>query len=481
MIFTEFCFKVLKLQLTRGQYALARVAFDNRNPETPLERELFGDVVSIPPSARDTIILRCGRGSGKSLLSAAWVIFACVTGDVSACGPGDEATGVIIAPTRDLAKIAFSAGSALIRGSSFLKPMIVSDTSDSITLRRPDGKRVVFRTTAKSSRGTATRGRSYVSVLFDESEFLPQTSGDSVIQDTDLISAVRPRMLPGSKLILASTPWPARSFTADTFESSFGKPLHALAARATTLQLRDNLDRLIKARDEELARDSNNALREFDCVLTDAEGCFFEVTLIDKAVSDEVRGSRVHASVGIDLAFRSDSSALVVVERQAGKVVVVDQLMVQPRNKSPLVPSEVLAEFAAKSVSYNAKNLMSDWHYVESAREHCADYGIDLLTGPTNTKEREKSFVYVRELLREGKLVLPRYNNLLGQLKSVLVAPKPGGGLSITLPRRTGAGHADLVSALVLACWHDRRFGPVTKEKQKAQLPIGIRTKHVFR
>lgn len=480
MKFTEFCFKILKLSLTRGQFALARVAFDGGNPESTLEHEFFGDAVSIPEGARSTIILRCGRGSGKSLLAAARVIYSLVYGDVSKVGPGDEPCGIVIAPTRDLAKIAFNAGSALIRGNSLTRKMIVSDTADSITLKRPDGSKVVFRVVAKSAKGTATRGRSFVAVLFDESEFLP-ANGEAAVLDSDLVSAVRPRMLPGAQLILASTPWPAKSFTADTFDSNFGKPTVAIAARATTLQMRDFPAHLVKVRDEEIARDPNNALREFDCIITDAQGCFFEASNIDRAVSQVVRITRTKASVAIDLAFKSDSSAFVAVERQGDKLVVVDTIMRSPKANKPLIPSEVIGEFAHKAASFKVKHIMSDSHYIETAREHAGKQGIELILGPVSAGERERSFVYVRELLREGKLLIPENPGLISQLKSVLCAAKPGGGLAIMLPRRAGSGHADLVSALILACWNDRKHGPLLKASTKSDIPKGVKTRYAWK
>ena len=62
--------------------------------------------------------------------------------------------------------------------------------------------------------------------------------------------------------------------------------------------------------------------------------------------------------------------------------------------------------------------------------------------------------------MHEGRIKLPKNPRLIRQLKEVVAKPTPGGGLSITSPRRKGAGHGDLVSALVLAIWEAKRAVP---------------------
>jgi hypothetical protein len=47
--------------------------------------------------------------------------------------------------------------------------------------------------------------------------------------------------------------------------------------------------------------------------------------------------------------------------------------------------------------------------------------------------------------------VLPNLPLLLTPLKETTVRPLPGGGLSITHPRRSGKGHGDAAAACVLA------------------------------
>lgn len=478
--FTRFAERVLRLRLTRAQYVVARVAFDGVDPkdldggDRELAMEIFAiPLETVPAGARRTHVWRFGRSSGKSLLAAARVVHRMLVADLSRCGPGDQPTALVIAPEKHLAQIAFRAGKALLHGSPELVPLIVRETAETITIRRPDGLLATFMVVPKSQGGRAARGRSLIEVLFDESEFMPAANPAAAIQDAEVIDAVYPRLLPGGEAILASTPWPAISRTASVFEANYGKPSTALAARGATLLLRNNDPQTIADRDAMMAENPHKALREYDCIITDAEGGFFESTAIDRAKAGSVTPQRHHASSGIDLAFRSDASALVVLERQGDKLVEVHTEMVVPKPDAPLKPSVIVGSFAAAARSFGCRELVADGHYIESAREHAAGSGVSVVSAPSGPGAKEQSFLYVRDLLREGLLVLQDVR-LIAQLKSVLGIPQPGGGIRIVLPRRSGAGHADLVSALVVACAYDRRHGPLLRKGAVPEIPQAV-------
>jgi hypothetical protein len=68
--------------------------------------------------------------------------------------------------------------------------------------------------------------------------------------------------------------------------------------------------------------------------------------------------------------------------------------------------------------------------------------------------------MFVRGLLRTGKLKIHAVPRLIAQLRAVSSTPIAAGGIRITSPRRVGQAHGDIVSALVLGCWAAKEGEP---------------------
>ena len=477
--FTQFAKTVLNLKLSEGQRTYCKVAFDGIDPidlegkEKEVALTIFGGVERIPPESRRQFVLRFGRTSGKSLLCAAYGIYQLMTADLSGCGPGDKAAVVVISFRLEEAGIILNIARALVNESPRLRSTLVQTLGDRFVLQRYDGRRVTFKTAPKSQGGAAARGLSLILLILDESEFVgTRTTGTAVLTDTNVISGAMPRVIDSGALILASTPWPATSETSRLFDLNYANPKTALCALAPTLAIRGDVPEVVARVARERIRDARNALREYDCIIADAEGLFFEQSTIEAAAQTPIVARRMKATAGIDLAFRGDSSAEVIIERQDEKVVVVFMNVLAPRSDRPLVPSEVMAQFAKDAAEYNCREIAADVHYLETAREIAAKQGLQVVSGPAGPGI-VKMFLYMRTLLREGKLILPNDQRLLGQLKSVQSSALPAGGISIALPRVQGSGHCDLVSALLAAISHDLRYGRLTTEDLKAPLTAG--------
>ncbi len=464
--FAEFCHRVLDLRLTTGQRAIALVTFDGKTPcelegkEREVAITAFGELEEIPAVARRVVVLRCGRASGKSTLAAAFAIYRLVTADLSGCGPHDLAAVLVTTPTRGLAVEMVRAARVLVDRVPALRAMVTASTSNGFVLRRQDGRMVTFKAVPKSRGGASARGTSIITAILDEAEFLPnEESANAPVRDSDLIAGMMPRLIGGGCLLLMSTPWPIVSATSELFDRNFTAPSTALCARAPTLLMRDN-DPIIAAMvASERERDELNAAREYDCAVVAAGALFFDPALIARAVSTvqivPQRGSWVRASAAVDLGFRIDPSALVVTQWQDGRLVVVHLEEMRPRPGAPLVPSEVIVRFAQTARDLGATFLVADHHYIESAREHSARVGLQVQAGAGGLRGKEQSFVALRDMFREGRIVIPNDARLISQLRSVTSRALPGGGLAITSPRRAGQ-HGDLISALVLAAFSAR-------------------------
>jgi hypothetical protein len=479
MCFTLFCERVLNLRLTAGQRILSKVVFEGIDPldlpadEQPLALEMLGGVQRIPKSARSVLVLRLGRWSGKSTLCAAHGIYRMLVGDVSMCGPGDTPGVIIISPRLKTSRIILRMAKAMVLASPHLAPMVTKANADSFSIRRWDGIEANFICAPKSKGGESARGLTILEIVFDESEFICAAGADASVSDKDILAGVMPRVFGAA--IFASTPWPAESVTANLFDRNYGIPTDALAVRASTVLMRDHDPRIILRIEAERERDANNAIREYDCLPADVEGLYFESSAIEAAVSPFTSSHRRNSSCGIDLAFRSDSAAILVTERQGDKLAIVHTNVLVPERDKRLVPSAVCTTFAEAARGYGCLTMTADSHYIETAREAATASRMTVLEGPSMTGDKDESWLYLRNLFREGRVLLRSEDeDLVKQLKSILAKPMPGGSLKAISPRRTGHGHCDLVAALVNAAWADRRHGAF--EPEKTSFPFAIDT-----
>lgn len=157
-------------------------------------------------------------------------------------------------------------------------------------------------------------------------------------------------------------------------------------------------------------------------------------------------------SAGVDLGFKSDHSALVVVGRMGERFTVGEVVEQKPERGKPLVPSKVVDAFADVLKRYGIREVAGDAHYAESARELFAAREIRLVDAPGGNEGKVSSYLALKALLAEGCIRIDQ-PQLRRALKGIVRRAQPGGTIEIRQPRKRGAGHADAVSALVLAVW----------------------------
>jgi hypothetical protein len=467
--FHQFCEQVLNLKLTAGQRVVAKVAFgdsdpvDLEEPERSLAIEMFGGIERITDhSVRKYVLLRLGRGSGKTTLCAAYSIYEAVTHNVSKCGPGDVPYVITIAPDKETAKLSIRMAREMVRGSRHLERLVVSDSDHLISLRRPDGRMVRIEAFAASRGGSAVRGRTIISFLLDEAEFFTSNGEgrEYSVNDKDIFRALKPRLLNDGRGMLVSTPWPTETLMGELFDDNWGRPKTAVAVKATTLQVRGD-DADVRAMvEDELKKDPENARRELFCELDGLYGGeFFDVSSLQTSFVQEDSfpipfNPKWPVAVGCDFGFTRDSSAVVVVQHdgQYYRLVYAEEL--RPRPGSPLKPSAVVERFAAVAKRYGCSAVVADGYYREAIYEHLTKHNIGLVDAPAGTKGKAETFQRTRAVLHEGRIRIPDVTigrRMVQQAKMVSSRPAPGGTVTIKIPRKIGMGHGDIVSAWVLA------------------------------
>jgi hypothetical protein len=460
--FVRFAGAVLGLKLTAAQRVLAKVAFDSVDPERldgeerELARVMFA-VDTVPELARRLLVLRLGRGSGKTTLAAAYALYVMLFGDVSACGPGDVPVVVTVSPTKRTAGISVRMGRELVRGVPALERLVDSETTEGFTIRRSDGRLVQFAVFAASRGGASARGLSILTFILDEAEFFA-SADEFTVNDRDVFRALIPRLK--GKGIFIGTPWPVPTLMGELFDQNFGNPTTALAAKAPSMMMRPDDADLAAAVAMERARSPEDAAREFDCDVTGIAGSslLFDVSALDECKDPTIvmperalPGARVGA--GVDLGLARDSAALVVSGKAETLVRILSVTELRPQRGAPLKLSEVIATFAETTRRYQISRWCADSYVREPAREYTDCLGIAIHPAPTEQSARADTWLHAKKLVLEHRLRLPPPPcPLLAQLKTVIAKPTNGGAIAITIPRRRDVGrHGDLAAAAILS------------------------------
>jgi hypothetical protein len=154
--------------------------------------------------------------------------------------------------------------------------------------------------------------------------------------------------------------------------------------------------------------------------------------------------------IGLDTGFRRDPSAGVIVRTNGGAIEIAEVIEIRPAKGERLVPSKVIAQLNERAQYHSCTYAVVDQFYVESVREHMK---VSLREAPGGAVGKAETHVAVRTLFNEGRIrISAKHTRLMQQLREIVSRPLPGGGLSITSPRRGGA-HGDIASAAILAIW----------------------------
>lgn len=286
---------------------------------------------------------------------------------------------------------------------------------------------------------------------------------------TEVLRSVRPAMVTQKNAheFLFSSPWS----TLDAHHEAFseGDTDDQLVAYAPTWIANPTVTEEDTKR---LEKDEPTRLREYGAIPMGAgESGMFDHGAIDAAA---LRGKDLTmplvaapgtvVTAGGDLAFERDCASLAIAHRvgawndDASRYTIADLLQKRPRPSEPLMPGEVIEEFAAKLKWHHCGWMMADGHYRMSAVEHLQKHHLTFADAPEGQRGKAESYVRLRVVLHGGRLTIPGNADIVKQLKEVTSKPTAGGGLSISSPHKSGGGHGDMVSSVVLAVWQPNGY-----------------------
>jgi hypothetical protein len=363
-----------------------------------------------------------GRGSGKSYISGMLGAFF-ATREYRRV-PGEHIFIAIAAPDRKQAGVTFEYVRGLLKSVHELEEMIVSETANSVELLTGCVLEVITASTA------APRGRSYACVIIEESAFLP--TEDSVNPDFELLRAFRPGLarVPGSLLVVVSSPYARRGILWDAHEKHAGKPdTDVVYVQEPTLTLNPAFDAAEVARAYE--DDPVAAAAEYGAQFRSDVEALLTVKVLDAAIVKERFALPPDPSAAnkgyVDSGGGSgkDRWAAAVAKRDGNLNVLVELFVRDP----PYSPQDVAKECAAFFRRHGIASVEGDHYSASWVVDAMRVEGIEYLHSRLTSSEIFAEFV---PLANSGSLKLLDHPRLRSEL--------------VGLERRTGRTGRDSIS-----------------------------------
>ena len=207
--------------------------------------------------------------------------------------PGEKVTIGLIAADRAQARILMRYVNGLLQAVPMLRAMIEERTSETITL----SNRTVIEIRTASFR--STRGYSYGAVLCDEVAFWRGDDDSSANPDSEILRAIRPGLssIPGSMLILASSPYRRTGSLWDSYQRHYGRDdARVLIWQAASAEMNPTLDPAIIA--EAYEDDPESAAAEYGGQFRSDISDFITRAVVEACIERGASNARQRARLG---------------------------------------------------------------------------------------------------------------------------------------------------------------------------------------
>jgi hypothetical protein len=380
-----------------------------------------------------------GRRGGKSrtLALIATFLATCRSYD-EYLAPGEVATIGIISTDRKQARTIYRYILGLIQHVPMLTALLEDANNEQIVLRT----RVVIEITTASFR--TARGYSFAALLCDEIAFW-RSDETSANPDVEILRALRPGMasIPGSILLLASSPYAKRGELYNSYRKHFGKDqARVLVWKGSTAQMNPRID---KAVIEEAYLDDPEAARaEYGAEFRDDLADYVPREVVEAVTmwgrSDLPPEEGVSYSAFCDPSGGiSDAMTLAIGHLGPQAVCVLDRVLeVRP----PFDPEAAVAQCAALLRQYQVLSLTGDHYAGNWPVARFAEHGVSFVQCA-----RPKSDLYrdLLPLLNARRVELLDSTRLMRELTSLERKTARSGRDSID---HIPGGHDDVANAV---------------------------------
>jgi hypothetical protein len=395
------------------------------------ERRLFRKIAGDrPPPTKpcSEVVIVAGRRSSKTRKGATVgtylvTIGAELLGTRARLSPGERGLVLVLAVDRAQARVCLDYARAYFDQVPLLKRLVKRQDAEEIELTNS----VSFVVAANDYR--SIRGRTILACVFDEVAYW--RSELSTRPDIETYRAVRPALaaMPGSLLMMISSPYRQAGLLWQKYRQHFGKPGRVLVIKAPTAVLNPTIDQRLIAEDLENDREAASAewLAEFRKDLADFVDREVVEDLVDRGVRERapVAGQRYSAFADPAGGSGGDSFTVAIAHRGPEDLVVLDAIR---ERRPPFQPSQVVEEYAALLQSYGIVSVEGDRYAGAWPSEQFAKHGVSY-----HPADFDKSSIYLNTLplLNSARVRLLDNDRLVAQLCG--------------LERRVRAGGRDLI------------------------------------
>ncbi|PSO30535.1 terminase [Bradyrhizobium sp. MOS002] len=296
-----------------------------------------------------------GRRSGKSRVAAALAVYLAVLVDhTGKLAPGEVGFVVVLAATKDQAKVIFSYCEGFLRASPVLASAIQDVTAEEIRLHGG------ITISIQPANYRTIRGKTLLAAIFDETSFW--RSEESASPDLEVYRAVMPALATtGGMLISISSPYRKIGLLHAKHKASFGVDDGAVLviqgeSKAFNPTLADDV--ISRA----MADDPTSALSEWGGMFRSDLSQFLDDDTIDAAIDHErplelpPRDEHKYRCFVDASAGRHDAFCIGIAHREGDRIIAD---VVRGR-KPPFDPATVAIEFAILAKQYRCPEVVGD-------------------------------------------------------------------------------------------------------------------------
>lgn len=432
------------------------------------------------PIARPkSMVYLAGTRCGKTRFAASLAVRLAMTCDLAHLMPGEIPRVPIVSLSLDLADVMFSQLSVTCTMQPKLRAWLLEEpTAGLVLLRHPSGRPVEITVSAGKKAGGSLVARWVPGVIFDEAPRMTGSSDGSVVNLTDMRTAVETRLLPGAIALELGSPWAPFGPVYETTEQYHGAPADGvLVVRAKAWWL--NPSWWTKERREEMAQSKKPEVRtalrtDGEAEFTTPEEAMYGHEAIEKSTRHgpaslpRERGQEYVATM--DPATRGNAWTLVVAtKRRTGKLAVAHAQQWIGSKSAPLSPKAVIKEIAGILARYGLNVVETDQWATDFVREMASDEGLSIVEHTWDSANKWQAFKAFGEKLDDGLVELAPVPEVAEDLKRVKKRVTQQ-GVQIVLPKTADGRHCDFAPAIVLALsrYLDDAAAPPPATKQEA-------------
>lgn len=424
-------------------------------PEDDAQRYFGCSAADLGRVAPVLVVVVAGVRAGKSLLAGCAAVKGVMTADLSKLKRHEVARFAIVAPTTDNASATFHLLVGACLESRTLRRRVVGDpTSDTIALRREDGREVEIVVVAASRGAVTLRSRWLAGFVLDEVALFGSEPSGAVVNAEELLRAAETRLVPGAQGWMISSPFGPQGLLYEMYKAHWGNPGRVLVVHAPTRAMNPAFP--VEQVEAIRQRQPDVAAREYDAAWIDAETALYSGLSLTRATRQAPPSlpyePGVYYVAAIDPATRGNGWTLAVAgQRRDGRRSVVLVHEWRGSRQAPLSPRAVFGEITQLLRPYGLDFLYTDQGAgADALRDHAEAVGLTLCIEPTTQVSKRELYTNLQVLLDADQVELPPHaqvrQDLMGVRKVVTRS-----GIGIELAKTPDGRHCDFAPSVATA------------------------------